>query len=456
MTMDQVDLIVRGGSVVRPSGVAEAAVAIAGGKIVAIASEDALPQAAEYVEAAGKYVLPGVVDAHTHVYLDSYRTISESAVFGGVTTLLSYIWPDQSMDIPGSIERWRDFGESASVVDFGLHVGLIDTPASLEQIPKAVEMGVASFKMMMAYKRRGLMVSDEFLMAAMERVAQVGGLASVHCESGGIVAYLEDKMTAAGLTSPADYPSSRPPEAEIDAVQRAITIAELTQCPLYVPHLTTAAAMKIVADARLLGQPVWAETCPHYLFLTQDEFERQGPLVKIAPPLRTEEDCDALWTGIERGIVSTVASDHTAYTREMKSAGWTNIFQAPYGIPGTETMLPLVYTEGVVKRGVSVTALPRLLSENPAKLFGIYPQKGTIEVGADADLVVLDPDKEVIVTAGGLHTRADFTPFEGRKVQGWPETVLVRGQFVIKEGELVDNPPHGQFLKREPSSLISV
>ncbi len=456
MTIDHLDTVVRGGRVVRPSGVTEADIAIADGKIVAVGSADLFPEAVNYVEAVGKYVLPGAVDVHTHVYLDSYRTISESAAFGGVTTLLSYIWPDQSMDIPGSIEQWRNFGESASVVDFGLHVGLIDTPTSLQQISKAAEIGVVSFKMMMAYKRRGLMVSDEFMMAAMERVARVGGLVSVHCESGGIVSYLEQKMMAAGLSSPTDYPNSRPPEAEIDAIQRAITIADLTQCPLYIVHLTTGAGMEIVADAKLLGQPVWAETCPHYLFLTREEFERQGPLVKIAPPLRGEEDCEALWAGIESGTISTVASDHTAYTREMKSVGWTDIYQAPYGIPGTETMLPLVYTEGVMKRGLPITALPKLLSENPAKLFGLYPQKGAIEVGSDADLVLLDPDKEVTVTASGLHTRADFTPFEGRKVQGWPETVMVRGQLVVKEGELVCNPPHGQFLRREPSSLIPI
>ena len=456
MAIDKVDLIVRGGSIVRPSGVTDASIAIANGKIVAIAAEDALPPAASYIDAAGKYVRPGVVDAHTHVYLDSYRTISESAAFGGVTTLFSYIWPDQSMDIPGSIEHWQQFGDVASVVDFGLHVGLIDTPASLEQIPRAVDMGVITFKMMMAYKRRGLMVSDGFLMAAMERVARLGGMVSVHCENGGIIAYLEEKFASAGLLSPTDYPRSRPPEAEVDALQRAITIAELTQCPLYIPHLSTAASVEIVADARLLGQQVWAETCPHYLFLTEDEFERQGPLVKTAPPLRTQEDNEALWIGIESGIISTIASDHTAYSREMKSAGWTNMFQAPYGIPGVETMLPLMYTEGVIKRGMAITVLPRLLSENPAKLFGIYPQKGVIEVGSDADLVVLDPNREVILTANGLHTRADFTPFEGRKVQGWPETVLVRGQFVIKDGGLVENPPHGQFLRREPSSLIFI
>lgn len=456
MTVDRVDTIVRGGMVVRPSGVAEAAIAIADGKIAAIASEELLPEAEDYVDASGKYVLPGIVDAHTHVYVDSYRTISEAAAFGGVTTLLSYIWPDQSMDIPGSVEHWRRFGESASVVDFGLHVGLMDSPASLESIDAAARMGVSSFKMMLAYKRRGLMVSDEFLMAAMDRVARAGGLVTVHCENGGVISYLEQKLAAEGRTSPMDYSRSRPPESEVEAVQRAIAIAALTGCPLYIVHLSAARAMEAVASARRSGQQVWAETCPQYLLLTEEEMERQGPLAKMAPPLRTDRDVEALWLGIERRVISTLASDHVAYTREMKSVGWHNIFQCPHGVPGIDTMLPLLYSEGVVKRELPITALPRLLSENPAKLFGLYPRKGAIEVGSDADLVILDPEKEMTITESILHSRADFTLYEGRKVRGWPVTTLVRGKLVVADGELVDLPPHGEFLERKPGSLMPV
>lgn len=456
MAVDHVDTIVRGGKVVRPSGVAEAAIAIADGKIVAIASEELLPPADTVVDASGKYVLPGLVDVHTHVYLDSYRTISESAAFGGVTTLLSYIWPDQDQDIPASIDHWRRFGESASIVDFGLHVGLMDSPASLEQIPASVEMGVTSFKLMMDYKRRGLMVSDEFLMAALERIAQAGGTATVHGENGGVIHYLEEKMIAEGLTSPADYPRSRPPEAEVEAVGRAIALAGLARCPLYLVHVTTAESVEAVAQAHLAGHQVWTETCPHFLLMTEEEYERQGPIIKTAPPLRTEGDCEALWGGIQQGIIAAISSDHTAYNREMKEIGWTNIFQAPFGIPGTETMLPLLYTEAVVKRGLPIAALPRLLSENPAKLFGLYPQKGAIDVGSDADLVIFDPEAEVTITSSILHTRADFTPFEGRKVKGWPVSTLVRGSLVVQEGRLVETPPHGLFLERKPGTLMPV
>src|SRR5665647_3195438 len=253
MSVESVDVIVRGGKVVHASGVAEADVAIRDGRIVAIASEDLLPPASEYLDASGKYVLPGVVDVHNHVYLDSYRTISEAAAFGGATTLISYIWPDQSMDVASSLEHWSRFGESASIVDFSLHMGLMDTPASLEQIGRLAAQGVTSFKLMMDYKRRGLMVSDEFMMAAMERMA---------------------------------------------------------------------------------------EACLHYLLLTEAEYEKHGPLVKVAPPLRTEEDIQALWAAIDRGIISVVASDHVSYSREMKQIGWTNIFNAPNGFPSVEAMLP--------------------------------------------------------------------------------------------------------------------
>jgi dihydropyrimidinase len=456
MNVEQVDTIVRGGRVVLPSGVIEADIAISGGKIVAVASEGMLPPAADYIDASGQLVLPGLVDTHTHIYLDSYRTISESAAYGGVTTLLSYIWPDQEQDIPGSIDHWRRFGEAASVVDFGLHICLQDSPASLEQIPAAMDAGVTSLKMMMAFKRRGMMVSDEFMMAAMEAVGQAGGIASVHCENGGVIHYLEEKMMAAGLTSPTEFARSRPAQSEVEAIQRAISIAEMAGCPLYIAQITTTDSVDVVADARLSGRRVWAETCPQYLFMTEAEYEHQGPLVKIAPPLRTETDCEALWTGIDRGIISVVTSDHTGYSREMKQGGWANIFPTPFGIPGTETMLPLMYTEGVVKRDLPITTLVKLLSENPAKLFGLFPRKGAIEVGADADLVIFDPEVEVTITSSALHTQADFTPFEGRKVKGQVTNTLVRGNLVVKDGRLVDIPAHGEFLERRPNTLTAV
>ncbi len=456
MSVEQVDKIVRGGRVVLPSGMVDAAIAISGGKIAAVASENMLPPAASYIDASGQLVLPGLIDTHTHIYLDSYRTISESAAYGGITTLLSYIWPDQDQDIPGSIDRWRRFGEAASVVDFGLHICLQDSPASLEQLPAAMEAGVTSVKMMMDFKRRGMMVSDEFMMAAMEAIGHAGGIASVHCENGGVIYYLEEKMMAAGLTAPTDFPRSRPAQAEVEAIQRAIAIAELAGCPLYVAQITTADSVDVMADARFSGRQVWAETCPHYLFMTEAEYEHQGPMVKAAPPLRTEHDCEALWTGIDRGVISVVTSDHTGYSREMKEGGWANIFQVPFGFPGTETMLPLMYTEGVVKRDLPVTTLVKLLSENPAKLFGLFPRKGAIEVGADADLVIFDPEAEVTITSGTLHTQADFTPFEGRKVKGQVTNTLVRGNPVVQDGKMVELPPHGEFLVRQPNTLTAV
>ena len=454
MSVELVDVIVRGGKVVHASGVAEADIAIRDGKIVAIASEDLLPPASEYLDASGKYVLPGVVDVHNHVYLDSYRTISEAAAFGGATTLISYIWPDQSMDVASSLEHWSRFGESASIVDFGLHMGLMDTPASLEQIGRLATQGVTSFKLMMDYKRRGLMVSDEFMMAAMERIAQAGGVASVHCENGGVIHYLEEKMIAAGHTSPVDYPRSRPPMAEAEAIGRAIALAGMAGCPLYVVHVTTARGVELIAQAQAAGQPVWAEACLHYLLLTEAEYEKHGPLVKVAPPLRTEEDIQALWAAIDRGIISVVASDHVSYSREMKQIGWTNIFNAPNGFPSVEALLPLMYSEGVLKRGMPITTLVRLLSENPARVFGLYPRKGAIEVGSDADLVIFDPERESVITSDAQHSRADFTPYEGRGVRGWPVATLVRGRVVMKDGDLLDLPRHGQFLRREPRARI--
>ncbi len=455
-----VDTIVRGGQVVTASDVVETAVAIAGDTIVAIGPEALLPGADRVIDAHGKYVLPGLIDCHLHVgpEYDDWTTAPRAAARTGLTTLLPFVIYDEGETLPRAFARLREEAEARSVLDFGFHFILNHEPAILDGIPEAVRQGVTSFKLFMTYKKRGKrMVSDEFIAKTMERLAPLGGLCQLHCENGDILCYLEDKAIAEGRTAPTDFPPTCPDWTEEEAINRAILIARLTGCPMYVVHLSTKLGLERIKRAQAEGQRVWAETCPQYLLLTDKEMERWGPFAKIGPPLRPAEgpDRQALWTGSELGFVSTIASDHAPRAPAAKEPGRKNIFvdaegkSIPFGAPSLETMAPLVYSEGVVKRGLPITWMARVMSENPARIFGLYPRKGAIRVGADADLTIWNPDGEWTIERGQHLGIAGFTPYEGWAVRGKPWMTLVRGQTVLNpDGTLEQKPGYGRYLRR--------
>jgi dihydropyrimidinase len=336
------------------------------------------------------------------------------------------------------------------VVDFGYHAFLSDRPGFLEDIPKIVELGVTSFKFMMDYKKRGHMASDSFLFRAMKKVAQVGGLAMVHAEDGDIIDSLEDEMIAAGRVGFRDFYPTRPNQTEELSVLKAIQTADIAGCPLYVVHLSAAEALVRIKEAHAAGKRVWAETCPQYILLTDDLMDTMGPLAKVGPPLRTQPDIEAIWDGVVNGWISVIGSDHSAHSRETKKPGYTNIFNGHFGCPSIETMLPVMYSEAVTKRGLAPWMLARRLSENPARIFGLYPRKGAIQVGSDADLVMVDPQKEMTIRGEEQHSNAGYSLFEGWKVKGIPVLSLLRGQVLLKDGQLMQNPGYGRFLKRQP------
>jgi len=455
-----VDTIVRGGQVVTASDVVETAVAITGDTIVAIGPEALLPGADRVIDAHGKYVLPGLIDCHLHVgpEYDDWTTAPRAAARTGLTTLLPFVIYDEGETLPRAFARLREEAEARSVLDFGFHFILNHEPAILDGIPEAVRQGVTSFKLFMTYKKRGKrMVSDEFIAKTMERLAPLGGLCQLHCENGDILCYLEDKAIAEGRTAPTDFPPTCPDWTEEEAINRAILIARLTGCPMYVVHLSTKLGLERIKRAQAEGQRVWAETCPQYLLLTDKEMERWGPFAKIGPPLRPADgpDRQALWTGSELGFVSTIASDHAPRVPAAKEPGRKNIFvdaegkSIPFGAPSLETMAPLVYSEGVVKRGLPITWMARVMSENPARIFGLYPRKGAIRVGADADLTIWNPEGEWMIERGQHLGIAGFTPYEGWAVRGKPWMTLVRGQTVLNpDGTLEQKPGYGRYLRR--------
>ena len=373
----RVDTIIRGGQVVTSSQVYESSIAITGGKIAAIGPEELLPPADKYIDAAGKFVLPGLIDSHVHLDgHDDYELGSRAAALAGLTTIIPFGSYNLEGDetLPQAINRSKEQFADTALVDFAFHFMLQNRPDILNGLPQALEMGVKSYKMFMTYKKRPWrMCDDDYICNAMDLVASGGGVMQLHCESGNIIEYLENKLIAEGHTHPTDFPRACPDWAEEEAINRAVQMSSATRCPTYVVHLSTHLGMERIKQAQSLGQAVWTETCPQYLLLSDAEMARVGPLAKIGPPLRADDgpDREAMWRGLEQGHTSIVSSDHSPHPQELKQVGWDNIFvtpegaSVPFGSPGLETIVSLTYSEVVAgpgdvgKSGSDIRTLPQ-------------------------------------------------------------------------------------------------
>ena len=452
---NQFDYLLTGGIVVTGSGKRRADVGVQGEIITAV--EPGLPREAarQVIDVTGKYVLPGVIDVHVHpVYLDSVEDCSRIAAYGGTTTLLHFAYARTGDSLLQKVEEMLEDGLANSRLDFGLHGGMFEAPKQVPEIPAVMELGVRTFKFFLTYLKQGWYTDDYQLIKGMDILAERGGMAMVHAENGGAIDYLEDKYLKGPHASAKYFNTSRPAVLEEEATFRAICLAEVAKCPLYVAHVTAARSLRPIRRAQADGLPVFAETCPQYLTLTQDIIEERGAQAKIGPPIRSADDQDALWQALADGTLHTVASDHAPKEKDIQG----DFLEQPFGSPQIETVLPLTHDGGVTRGRISVVRLVQVLCENPARIFGLYPKKGTIAVGSDADLVVFDPTREFTIRADNQHTNAGYTLYEGRTVLGWPDISFQRGRPVLWQGEIVAEPGQGRFLptlesQTEPLSI---
>jgi dihydropyrimidinase len=437
------DLLLTNGIVVTGEGMRRADVGVQGETIAAVEPELPRDASEEVIDVDGRYVFPGVIDVHVHpVYLDSVEGCSRVAAYGGTTTLLHFAYARTGDSLLENVKAMKADGLANSRLDFGLHGGLFEAPKQIDEIPDVFELGIHTFKFFMPYIKEGWTTDDYHLMKAMDMLAELGGMAMVHAENGGAVDYLEDKYLTGPDASAEYFVATHPAAMEEEAIFRAIRMAEVTGCPLYIPHNTTARAIRHIREAQEAGLPVFAETCPQYLTLTEAIIEERGALAKIGPPIRTAEDRAAMWDALAEGVIQVVGTDHAPKHKDIDG----DFLKQPFGSPQIETLLPLVYDGGVNSGRISPVRVAQVLCENPARIFGLYPQKGTIAVGSDADLVVFDPTREFTIRAENQHTNAGYTLYEGHAVLGWPEMTFQRGHRVLWEGEIVAEPGEGRFL----------
>jgi dihydropyrimidinase len=447
------DRLLTGGTIVLGGGSRAAAIGIHGGRVAWTGAAGEAPPAEEVMDLTGRLILPGAVDPHVHFrtfssQCDTLGDVSRSGVHGGVTTMVAYATGEEDESMLGTLHRCREEGEAGCVADFSLHAWIFEDFDYLSEIPKAVDAGVTSFKVMMGYRKRGRgrCIPDEYTYAAMERAAAVGGIVLVHAENGPVVDYLEDKALTEGIDGAEYLRRSRPPEIEAEAVARSAHLAAMAGCPLYIVHVTSAAALTEVRRAQADGRDLVAETCPQYLTVTDDAVAERGAIAKVAPPLRSRPNLDALWEGVRDGCIDLIGSDHSPYTRAQKEA--VSFTDSTFGAPGVETLLPVLYSEGAAAGRISLDRLVQVTSEFPARVLGLRPRKGSLHPGADADIVVIDPDGETIVRAADQHTNSDYSLLEGETLKGRIEMTLVRGEVVVREGALEKKPGFGHFIDR--------
>ncbi len=450
------DLVIKGGKIVTASDVFEADIGIKDEKIVEIAKD---LKGDEVIDASGKLVMPGMIDGHTHMAMpfmgtfssDDFETGTKAAAFGGVTTIINFAIQEKGKGLKDAIEVEDAKARVKSFIDYAFHVAVTDMREDvLAEIPEVMKEGVTSFKLFMTYE--GLMVTDDVLLEVLDVVSKNGGLVGVHAENYYMIKFLTKRLLAEGKTAPIYHAYSRPNCCEEEAVGRACLITQLIGGRLYIVHLSTAEGLARIEEAQNKGVKVYAETCPQYLLLDESLYNEPdfgGAKYVMSPPLRKEKDRVALWNGLRKGSIQLIGSDHCPFFMEtQKIMGKDDFTKIPNGAPGVETTLPLLFSEGVVKGRITVNKLVEVFSTNPAKLYGLYPKKGCIAIGADADIVILDPKKEVTLSVDILHQNVDYTPYEGWKVTGYPVTTIVKGKIICNGGEFFGEKGYGEYLPR--------
>src|SRR5262245_7919070 len=462
------DTIIRGGTVATASDTFTCDVGISGGRIAALGAD--LGAAREIVDARGRIVLPGGIDSHVHlsqpaapgiVMADDFASGTRAAAFGGNTMVLPFALQQKGQSLREVVKQYHAKADGQCYVDVSFHLIIADATDRVlgQELPALVNDGYTSFKVFMTYE--GLALSDLEMLNVMAVARETGALVMVHAENYDAIRFLTDRLERAGKTAPHFHAKSRPIPVEREATHRAISLAELVDVPVMIVHVSNREAMDEIARAQRRGLKVYGETCPQYLVLTAKDLEglnMEGAKYVCSPPPRDEASQQACWEGLQQKIFSLFSSDHCPFRYDepqgkLVPRGRTSFRWVPNGIPGVETRLPILFSEGVKKGRIGLNDFVALTATNHAKTYGLYPKKGTIAVGSDADIAIWDPERVVTIAQSVLHHGSDYTPYEGIKVKGWPVSTMVRGRFVVRDGQLVGAPGGGTYVAREKSPL---
>lgn len=463
--MASLDLVVRGGRVATAGDVAECDIGVIDGRIAVLGA--ALPAGAREIDARGKIVTPGGIDAHCHLdqpmpngakLADDFYSGTVSAACGGTTTVIPFAAQQKGELLRAALDDYHRRAAEKPVVDYAFHLILTDPTEHVlgQELPALIREGYTSFKVYMTYA--GLRVTDRQILDVLALARREGAMTMIHAENSDSIEWLTEQLVAAGKTQPYYHAVARPSLVEREATHRAVALAELVDVPFLLVHISGAEAVQQIVQARSRGLKVLAETCPQYLFLTADDLKLddfEGAKCVCSPPPRDKYHQAAIWNGISNDIFDVFSSDHSPFRFDdphgKKLRGERTPFtHIPNGVPGIETRMPLLFSEGVMKGRIALTRFVALTATNPARIYGLYPRKGTIVVGGDADLVIWDPERRITVTNGILHHNVDYTPYEGMELQGWPAATISRGEVICEDGALVVGKGRGQFLRCDP------
>src|SRR5881409_3483102 len=454
------DTIIANGKVVTATDTYLADIAISAGKIEVVGQNLPRQNAARVLEAMGKYVFPGGIDVHTHLDMpfggttsaDDFETGTRAAAFGGTTTLIDFAIQYKGQSLRTAFDTWMSKASQKAVCDYAFHCIITELgDTQLEEMNAMVREGVTSFKLFMAYPGV-LMLDDASIFKALQMSSKNGAIVCMHAENGSVIDLIVREALAAGKTAPKYHALTRPTTAEAEAVGRAIALSEMADAPVYIVHLSSADALEKVREARDRGLPAYAETCPQYLFLSIEDYDRpgfEGAKYVFTPPLREKRHQDALWKGLAHDHLQVVSTDHCPFCfKEQKELGLGDFSKIPNGGPGVENRLSLIYNGGVRTGRITLNRFVELVSTAPAKMFGLFPKEGTIAVGSDADLVLFDPEAEATISAATHHMRVDYSLYEGWKVKGVARKVLSRGKLVVDGDRFLGRAGAGSFIRR--------